>query len=221
MSSSFGVPTDFPPDSGSIEFSVDASPVSLQADAKRRQLIRDAIQPAVRSNEYLLSGDVQIEIDWLIHERERYEADSSPDVDNVIKPMLDSLCGPEGLLIDDCQVQALDCRWIDWTRDNQRVTFHIRFFPDEWVLKDRLVLVHAGRNLYLPLNLGFSKEVVLTILDIVESGYKTRDELQKLTGDYYASRRVLPVQRHFHKSRVTKFHLIEATELRATLEKPT
>ena len=60
-------------------------------------------------------------IEWTVHEQDRYESDAAPDVDNILKPLLDGLCGPEGVLIDDCQVQAVDCRWIDWTLREQPV----------------------------------------------------------------------------------------------------
>jgi hypothetical protein len=38
----------------------------------------------------LLSGDVQVGIEWTLHEEARYEQDAAPDVDNILKPLLDA-----------------------------------------------------------------------------------------------------------------------------------
>jgi len=51
---------------------------------------------------YLPLGDVKVSIEWTLHEQDPYESDAAPDVDNILKPLLDVLCGPDGILIDDC-----------------------------------------------------------------------------------------------------------------------
>ena len=206
-----------PPEFGSLQFGVELAPVSLQASSKRRRTVRESVSAAVRQVQYLLSGDVQVEIEWLIHERDRYESDSAPDVDNIIKPMLDGICGPNGLLIDDCQVQAVDCRWIDCT-GNQKVLFRFRFVPNEWVPKASLVFVHIGGNLYIPLNRSTPPEVQLFIIDQWDRMVAVRNQIEDLTGDYFAARATMPIQRPFHKSRLQKFTLLESQEIRTDLE---
>lgn len=206
-----------PPEFGSLQFEVEVAPVSLQASSERRRAVRESVSAAVRQVQYLLSGDVQLEIEWLIHERDRYESDSAPDVDNIIKPMLDGICGPNGLLIDDCQVQAVDCRWIDWT-GNQKVLFRFRFMSGEWVPKASLVFVHIGGNLYMPLNRSAPPEAQLLILDQWDRMVTLRNQIEDLTGDYAASRAMMPIQRPFHKSRLQEFTLLESQAIRSALE---
>ena len=206
-----------PPEFGSLQFEVEVAPVSLQASSERRQAVRESVSAAVRQVQYLLSGDVRLEIEWLIHERDRYESDSAPDVDNIIKPMLDGICGPNGLLIDDCQVQAVDCRWIDWT-GNQKVRFLFHFMSDEWVPKASLVFVHIGGNLYMPLNRSAPPKTQLLIIDHWDKMVALRDQIEELTGDYFMARTVMPIQRPFHKSRLREFTLLESQEIRSALE---
>lgn len=208
-----------PPESGSLDFSIAITPVSHQAESNQRRTVKESVATIVKPVKYLLSGEVQIKIEWLIHERERYESDTSPDVDNILKPLLDGLCGPEGLLIDDCQVQAVDCRWIDWTLNEQQVNFRVRFFPDEWVEKSDLVFVHLERSLCFPICQHYPPEAQLLILKVYEQSMKSRNEIEELTGDYYTAKRVMPIQRLFHKSRLQAFKKLELEPLRAKLQK--
>ena len=124
--------------------------LNLSPDSvRKKQKLKNAILQVIKGATYYLTGEVQIEIEWLVHERERYETDSSPDIDNIVKPMLDALSGLHGILIDDCQVQAVSCHWIDWTRNDHQINLRIKYFPDEWTLKDSLLFVDFGNN-YFP-----------------------------------------------------------------------
>jgi len=207
---------DAPPESGSLDFAVQLEPASLQSSKERRKIVSETLQAIVRPVRYLISGDVQLEIEWLVHERCRYESDTSPDVDNIVKPLLDALCGPNGLLIDDCQVQALECHWIDWTQE-QQVSFRLRFMPEEWVSKDSLIFAHIGRNLYLPFNQIGSQKAELLALDMLHEMVTLRDQIETQTRDYSAVRRFMPIQRPFHKSRLRDFDLRELDDLRDAL----
>lgn len=105
------------------------APVSLQASRAQKEVITNAIRSAIADHGFILTNDVKISIEWLVNEQRRYETDAAPDVDNIIKPIIDALCGPQGVLVDDCQVQFVSCHWIDWERDDQQVTIHIERSP--------------------------------------------------------------------------------------------
>jgi Holliday junction resolvase RusA-like endonuclease len=102
--------------SGELVLQLPIEPVSLQASRKKKELITSEIRSVTSEFSFILVEDVQIDILWQIREQDRYESNSSPDVDNILKPILDALCGLSGVLIDDCQVQAISCHWIDWSR---------------------------------------------------------------------------------------------------------
>lgn len=208
---------EHPPEFGEVGFSVSVAPVSGQAAAAKRHDLAEAIRARTRHTRYLLSGDVQIEIEWLVHEKERYESDFSPDVDNILKPLLDAICGPDGLLIDDCQVQAVTCSWIDWTRPDHQLNFRIRFLHDEWIRKEGLVFVHIASNLCFPMDATLPAEVALGMLDMVEKMLEAKTGIERLTGDYYASRYIMPIQRFFHRSRLRDFSVVDAAAFRYRL----
>jgi hypothetical protein len=166
----------------------------------------------------LLSGDVKVGIEWTLHEQDRYESDAPPDVDNILKPVLDSLCGPQGVLIDDCQVQAVDCRWLDWTLREQRVEITIDFRNDEWIPKKDLCFMHLGSSIYFPINTTAPAAARLLLIDGVCRMWSAREALIKIGADYYAANGVMSIQRVFHRSRVTRFPAVEVDALRQMLE---
>ena len=134
-----------PPRDGILEFSVFGKPVSFQSSKSHKDMITRKIQRIVAPVKYILSGDVQFEIQWIVPEKFRYESDSSPDVDNIIKPTLDALVGPKGIMIDDCQVQSVKCYWEDWEKREQQINIKIRFDSDHWLMMEGLKFIHIDR----------------------------------------------------------------------------
>lgn len=93
-----------------VEF--DFAPVSFQGSQGARRRLEQAVRDAATKPGRLLTGEVGIEIEWFLHEKRRWESPhtlGTPDLDNILKPIIDGLCGPAGLLIDDCQVQSVAC----------------------------------------------------------------------------------------------------------------
>jgi Holliday junction resolvase RusA-like endonuclease len=198
------LPIAFPP-GNIIEFTVAASPVAAQArDKARKAQLRDEIRKLFLPLQYLLCGDVHVGIEWLIHEKDRYETDAAPDVDAILKPLLDAMCGPDGLLIDDSQVQSVTCKWVDHGFREQCLKFEIRFLSYEWVSKNRLIFVDFGESMCFPIEGSKSAELVLPLLETVHKMITTKRQIELETGDYYTAKRMLPTQRLFHRSRVAQ-----------------
>jgi hypothetical protein len=166
---------------------------------------------------YFLCGEVSIALEWLIHERIRYETLFAPDVDNTLKVVLDALCGPDGVLINDCQVQHVSCHWIDWTSPEQQLTVTIKHSPDDWVPKNELVFVRVARNLCWPLNLDQPTRVTELILNHLQRMAAAKQKLLNLTGDWYEANRVMPIQQPFHSGRLRGFKVMTIDQVRAQL----
>ncbi len=209
-----------PPDCGEMQLSFDFAPVSLQAPKNRREVLSQTVRSVAKTADFLLSGDVQIDIEWYLHEQDRYESDLAPDVDNILKSLLDGLSGPEGIMVDDTQVQAISCDWVDWSLREQRVIVRARFDPDEWLPKNNVAFVHLGNALYVPINDNIDREGMLLLLDTLGRMFSARKELLEQSEDYYLAKRVMPIQRVFHKSRLRDFKLVELSELRRQCNEP-
>lgn len=217
-----------PPATGEIHLAFPIAPVSLQANRSKKNLVTNTISSVTKTAPFILTGDVQINIEWRIHEQTRYESDTSPDVDNIIKPIFDALCGPEGILVDDCQVQAVDCRWIDWARYDEEILIYIRFFKDyEWCRKDGLVFIHLGKGLCVPIDKDKPPEFLGSDLDWYEllkedlnfydDSLQKREKRLEEGWDYYHVKGMMFSQRLFHRSRVSEFKVFELDALRNQL----
>ncbi|MEP0869734.1 RusA family crossover junction endodeoxyribonuclease [Trichocoleus desertorum AS-A10] len=209
-----------PPIFGEIRFELPIAPVSQQANAAAKSAVTNEIRSITRLLEYILTGDVKIEIEWLVHEQLRYESDQAPDVDNIIKPLLDGLCGPEGLLRDDCQVQSVSCYWIDWTREDQQIAVRVSYMPDDWLKKKNLFFVQYPKGLCFPVNRDLPHKALNLIVNRVETMLADREELQQLSNDYYFSKTLLPIQRFFHRTRINGFSVVKIDEIRDRANDP-
>lgn len=141
-----------PPEYGEIVFEVERSPVSLQSKSAKKREFKEFVSSIVKEAGFLLSGDVKIIIEWRVTEQHRYENSSAYDVDNIVKPLLDSMSGPDGVLVDDNQVQSIECYWTDIFRDpDEKLIVTMKYVSDEWLPKDGLEFIVFENNLCLPI----------------------------------------------------------------------
>jgi Holliday junction resolvase RusA-like endonuclease len=201
-----------PPEFGEIEFHLHVPPVSQQAKAIDKQQIVSLVRSYTRPLQYLLDDDVTVDIEWLVHEKSRWETDASADVDNIVKPLLDGLCGPEGILIDDCQISSLSSTWFGWIRDDHRVTIRIKYDPDHFFLKDGLVFVRLQGALCYPVPKEVRQKGLTLWLAWLKTALTSRKELEQITGDYYPARHLLP-RGFFHRTRLRGFPVYTPEEL--------
>lgn len=201
-----------PPEFGSISIELPVPAVSRQASVAAKREITALVRAFTEPLQYLLDDDVIVEIQWRLHERFRWETDASADVDNIVKPLIDALCGPKGILIDDCQIRMLTTSTLNWTSGDHRVTVRLEFDPDHFVQKDGLVFVQIHDALCYPV----PKEVRTNALPIwlaqLRSALTAREKLEKLASDYYPARHLLP-RGFFHRSRVREFEVCSLDEL--------
>jgi Holliday junction resolvase RusA-like endonuclease len=214
------VAADFPTGSD-IVIAVPLAPVRFKAPRWRKQALCSLIRRYTSKQPFLLTGEVKLDIEWMIHEQDRHETPRSPDLDNILKPMLDALQGPDGVMVNDSQVQEISCRWIDWTSREQRFDLRIRYIEDEWAEKEGLMFVRMTANLCLPLDRTLPAATLLKILEVSEQQFAARQQMLTATGDYYTANRVMSVRRPFHISRVTGFSTIALEQIRSELRNET
>lgn len=113
------VPSDFrvleiPDDGipGYVEIMGHVDPLSLQAAAQRKHALMSALASAVSDGTSIcFTGDVEVTIIWYVSVKRRYGTHIIADIDNIAKPMIDAVTGPDCVLIDDNQVQSLRASW--------------------------------------------------------------------------------------------------------------
>jgi hypothetical protein len=164
----------------------------------------------LRQYDYILTGDVALSIEWLGDEKERFDSGRAKDVDNVIKPLIDSLCGPDRLLVDDHQVHSVSVSWIDHPSD--QIHIELRFPGDElWIRKGHIAFIHLYDRLYIPLDFGWPKEAEKAVLSVLNKGRKLYQQAVEIHG-YEGARYVRPIQRLFHRGHITDFPIMSPWE---------
>jgi Holliday junction resolvase RusA-like endonuclease len=219
ISENFSNNLNEPPEYGELTMSFSLEPVSLQSKPQKKEFVKNEIRKSTRKLKYFLGGDVKVEIQWLVHEQERYERADSPDIDNIIKPILDGLSGPEGILIDDCQVQTIGSHWVDWTKKEHMINISIHYISEDFFPKKNLVFVNMGNNLFMPFHTNLPKEANILILEHLKKGIDLKDEILDKTGDYHIAKIFSSTQRVFHKSRISgTFKTMELEDFKSSLK---
>ena len=189
---------------GELTIQLERGPVSQQSARARKDEMATALRASFDKYQFYLTGEIQLELEWLIHARVRYESDRAADVDNILKPTLDALTGPDGIMIDDCQIQAVTSAWMDWTLDSERLTLRFRHGPDDYIPRSALAFVDIGWNLFMPVNTDLTLEARQIMAEAISAAVSSRDRLVELGADYYSSRSLMPMQRVFHRSRIDR-----------------
>ena len=206
-----------PPSHGEIEFAVPLPPVSHQASSKSKADFMRVVRDITEGASYLLSGDIQLEVEWMVQEQIRYETDRAPDLDNILKPLFDSIRGPNGIIVDDTQIQRISCSWIDLTQEGEQLFVSLKYLPDEWIPKEGLFFVQFEGAMCMPMHHTSSSSEQLLHLDLFERMIDRRNQLIQRGESYQRARYFMSVQRVFHKTRLKGFEVVTASELRQKL----
>lgn len=172
-----------------------------------KERIREAVRKQCESTSHLFCGEVYVEIEWLVNERLRWDSPGvlkTPDIDNIVKPLIDGLCGQRGVLIDDCQVQSLACSWIDWLSLEHRITVTVRPLHPDDVVRRRIVGVERddGFCWIVPEDLPPAGAVLM-----VSSLNRLRDHYEDLLAagiPEHDARYIHPIAKRFHRSQVAR-----------------
>lgn len=120
---------------GDWQHRFDFAPISYAAGGVKRAAFREAIQAELK-NKFFYTNEVRLDIVLHLDVQTVLETDETADVDNYAKAILDGLKGPNGILLDDTQVQALTIYWLDsYGRDRTYFEVSISSSPDDFMLK--------------------------------------------------------------------------------------
>ena len=186
---------------------------SRQAKKSKREAVEAELIKLSEGFGYYLTDDVAVRIQLLINEERRYESDESPDIDNVLKPALDCLSGVNRILIDDNQVQFISCQWID-TLGPEKCLIEIELPSGSAIKKSDIVFIHLGNQRYLPLGAkGWPKSAHNILGEHLQRLIRNRDLLEKEGFQYHHIKPLMPIQRVFHRTRISGFEMMEIEDL--------
>jgi len=194
------------------------APVPYGDGGARRAAFRQAMQAQLQGNRWIYSHEIHLEITLYLDVQTVLETSETADLDNYAKAILDGLKGPQGIMIDDTQVQALAISWLDGYGDPSFMV-SANGSPDDFLLKpvdfyempdglwypqSRFVWSNGGQETLCDRDhfLG------LSIFELMSSVKKrARAEMRNAGADrlraYQRGRYVSPLARGFHRSRVS------------------
>jgi Holliday junction resolvase RusA-like endonuclease len=203
---------DIPSPFGEEQYVLLGSPASVQSKKAVRDAYLKSIRDQLKDNKYLLTGEIMLDIIWLVSAKHRYETDAKSDIDNCIKPIIDAFTGPDGLFVDDCQLRGLYICWRHIESGEERLVFEFKFQGDQYSVKKELGFVQLEEGLCSPVNLDWSTEHRKIWAKVLDEGRLTKDKLEALGAPYLSVSGFLAGNQPFHRSRVTEFPILSLEE---------
>lgn len=113
---------------GLVEFEIPTTPVSAQNKSQKKSEYKQEIQRVTSVSKYIIAGTCWVAIDYYCNHVKRIKNPGVYDIDNIIKPTLDSLVGLNGVILDDVLVDRVTVNWID-THKEDYIAIELRY-PD-------------------------------------------------------------------------------------------
>lgn len=197
---------------GRAEFVVLGSPASVQSKKSVRDTYLSSIKEQFSKLQYLLTGEIILNVTWLLPAKQRFETDAKSDIDNCIKPIIDAFTGPDGLFIDDCQLRGLYICWRHIDSGNERLVFEFEFQGDQYSSKKELAFVQLNGALCTPVNLNWPSAAKIMWAAMLAANQKSKDILDRLGVSYPSVAGFLGGNQPFHRTRVNGFPVLSLCE---------
>ena len=190
---------------GELRISVVGSPASVQSSKSVKRKYLGQINDALSRYKFVLTGQLVLDVVWLVPARSRYETDAKADIDNCIKPIIDAFTGPCGLFIDDCQLKGLYLCWRHIESGEERLDFEFKFDPIQWCNKDNLAFIRLDNALCALVDTTWPEKIKRLWVDLMKMGQERKTELEQINVSYLAVAGLLGGSQPFHRSRTGGF----------------
>ncbi|MGN7948551.1 RusA family crossover junction endodeoxyribonuclease [Microbacterium sp. 22215] len=168
-----------------------------------------ALREAISTDtDFLFTHDVEVTLTLFVAEKDRYQTQTAADLDNVIKPLLDAVTGPSGIMIDDNQVQSIRASWMTPGPVGVGVGFELEFqslMPDDTATRAHTAFVEfsSDRCYILP---GLQPEFWPRRVGSYRNMLTARQDLLNMGIVEDVADQVLPISRPFPRQRLLMHH---------------
>jgi Holliday junction resolvase RusA-like endonuclease len=156
--------------------------ISVQSRNEKKKELCNAIQNELSKFKWMAVGSVNVEFIWYLRGTERQETDKVGDIDNITKPIIDSLTGFNGILIDDSQIKSLYTYWLsrnEMISDNF-LYINIKFINDQCLDKQHLIFIQYSNATCMPFNVDFGNpHTILASMYIIKNRLNLRKAAKK------------------------------------------
>lgn len=148
-----------------IQICIESSPVSAQNKNEVKQEFKSDVHNITAQCEYIITSTCWIAIDYYCQHIKRMKNPGVYDIDNIIKPILDSLVGLNGVLIDDVILDRVTVNWID-TLDDDYLEIEIQYPDLLYMKKSELVFIKSNSGWCFPTNQSIANDASFTKLSL-------------------------------------------------------
>lgn len=124
---------------------------TIQSSKDKIRELKAAIHDELSNFKWIIYGDVNLDFAWYISALRKRETDAIGDLDNLMKPIIDSFTGTNGIFIDDSQIGSINELWMSKnvaTSEDTVLRLEINFNNDDCRLKDNIRFVELEKGKY-------------------------------------------------------------------------
>lgn len=183
--------------------------ISVQSKKSKKELFKQKIKNELKKFDWIIIGEVNLQIVFYISEYEKTYTDKIADLDNLINPIIEPLQGKDGLIIDECQIKKINIYWISKNESTEYNIIHPIVFYIYFDIQN--VLKKDNENIFLE----FEKGLVTSFLNVLNEKdirnlilFKQKTPYNYYTKDFMSNKT-------FHLSKIKDFknQTIRYTEL--------
>jgi len=181
-----------------IQICIESSPVSAQNRNCVKKEFKSDVHKITSQCEYIITSTCWIAIDHYCQHIKRMKNPGVYDVDNIIKPILDSLVGVNGVLIDDVIVDRVSVNWID-TPHEDYIEIDIQYPDLLYTKKSELVFIKSNNGWCFPAGRSITKQA--PFVELLRKYFDTWESI-KTEENYYSFVGILPIQNFIYFSKI-------------------
>ena len=181
---------------GSINFTAHTKPVSMQNKNEDKMDFKNEIQKITADSEYIITGTCWVHIDYYCQHIKRFKHPGVYDIDNIVKPILDSLVGNKGILVDDVLVDRVLVNWIDTSGDDY-IEINLEYPDLVYLKKSELVILKSRSGWCFPTTLLISQ----LAKGLIQNYFNLWNSIET-EEDYYKALPGLPIQNFIYFGKI-------------------
>ena len=189
-----------------INFTIYNEPVSLQNKEDKKKKLKEKIHFITKQCPYIITCFCWAHIEYRCNNVKRIKNLSSYDMDNLIKPILDSLVGIDGIILDDSLFNSVEINWQDKNGDDE---FEIQIEYSKFLYSEKKSLFFLRHGQWcFPMD-SSDKKFHGIVIQFFEIWDKVVSE-----DDYYENIKLLPCQPFLPYNKICKngFRFVDIKE---------
>lgn len=124
---------------------------TMQSSKEKIKELRTAIIRELSKFKWIIYGDVNLDFTWYFSSIRKKETDAIGDLDNLMKPIIDSFAGTNGIFIDDSQIGSIHELWMSKDvsdSEDSVLRVEINFNNDDCVINTNVKFVELEKGKY-------------------------------------------------------------------------